>query len=615
MPSVPSFFSRTSPAIRFDQPPERMEGFERVVSPDCPEETKVSIHLQGTWVECPACLQLDYTVKGGTFHGASFPLREHAGTIAGLSFDVRGETGRGLFVRLTDATGQEHNCAFTLRGGRERVEWLFHRTKEERPFMASHAGGADDGLIHLPLQRILFGPGEAEDARGGVSIVSVEFGETLVDRETVTVDAANVGEPPRYVGSGFLHGITTNDPPDEFVAPLKPQLFRGRLRSIGGPGGYNPPEFFKRMERWGAQFQALACSEFRSQRSLARAPYQVVMSDEHGPQRVKDGPVWPGDDGDWSIWERTIHVLVEEVRRLGVDVEWDIWNEPNYSQFWKSTRERWLETWRRGVTLLRELEPDAVVIGPSFSTFDRDYIERFLRYAKEHDVLPSILCWHELTWLHRDHRAIVEHADCARAMMKRLGIPELPIDINEYCVEPYVPNVGAHGWYLAGIEAAGIRGTCHAIWNEPERTEDAPPVNLCNLLTADRDPKPRALWWFYRAYADLAGRMTPVAPGPSVNGVASVDAEAGTALALLGRDEDLGNVPVTVRVEGLTGGAFAGAKRVRVTAERIPYNGRDALDAPVKTVETEVALEAGALELTLPGFGYRDGYVVRVTAG
>ncbi len=56
-----------------------------------------------------------------------------------------------------------------------------------------------------------------------------------------------------------------------------------------------------------------------------------------------------------------------------------------------------MELWRRAVVVLRATDPDPVIVGPSTDGFDWAYITEFLLYCRDHNVLPDVINWHELT--------------------------------------------------------------------------------------------------------------------------------------------------------------------------------------------------------------------------
>jgi len=53
---------------------------------------------------------------------------------------------------------------------------------------------------------------------------------------------------------------------------------------------------------------------------------------------------------------------------------WNIWNEPNLNMFWKGTDQEYIELARQAAQKIRETDPDAYIIGGSFSRTPRSLI-------------------------------------------------------------------------------------------------------------------------------------------------------------------------------------------------------------------------------------------------
>ncbi|KAJ5906303.1 uncharacterized protein N7473_003219 [Penicillium subrubescens] len=45
---------------------------------------------------------------------------------------------------------------------------------------------------------------------------------------------------------------------------------------------------------------------------------------------------YPGDNGDWTLWDSYLTQLCSDIKRLGMTEGWviDIWNEPELVNFW-----------------------------------------------------------------------------------------------------------------------------------------------------------------------------------------------------------------------------------------------------------------------------------------
>jgi xylan 1,4-beta-xylosidase len=81
----------------------------------------------------------------------------------------------------------------------------------------------------------------------------------------------------------------------------------------------------------------------------------------------------------------------------GLDVLWDVWNEPNTGTFWQGTREQFFETYLRAYGVLRDqLGPDAWIGGPSITLYDHAFLAEFLDFCVANACEVNFLSWHEL---------------------------------------------------------------------------------------------------------------------------------------------------------------------------------------------------------------------------
>jgi hypothetical protein len=409
--------------------------------------------------------------------------------------------------------------------------------------------------------------------------------------ETVTVDFGRITGPATQRASGFLHSMTPDLPTDDLILPLKPRMSRM------GPGSVEQKK------------GAFGCHERVA--SLG-AMHQIVVSDGHG----YGGSGWPGDDGDWSRWENLVADMVKRASEAGYDFQWDLWNEPDIAQFWNPVPEnpaaqweRFEETWIRGYRIIRELDPDAVIVGPSNSGFDTNLFSviDFLGFAHDQEVLPDLVSWHE--W---HPSRIVPHVEETREFMRENGIPTIPISINEYVTHPHQTEPGILVWYFAALEEARVESAAHACWPEPDGASNCRRPQLDGILTGD-GKEPRSTWWVYRTYADITGELVKVEPGETTHGVAGYVPETGEARILLGRKGDEAT-SVEIDLTGLGGipGLVGPAETVRVTVERIPDSGWEALAKPRFVFGGRYRTEGGTLTLTLPSFGPTDAYSVAI---
>jgi len=408
------------------------------------------------------------------------------------------------------------------------------------------------------------------------------------------VDLAREIGPATFRASGFLHGMSKDEPPDELIRPLKPRLFRDRLTWRKGTCGVLGVH--ERVKALGAT-------------------HMWVVSDSHGYGRSRTRRWLPGEKGDFSRWEEIVEDAVKQILAAGCEVQYDIWNEPSIGMFWKpgiKTPEglnRWLKTWEVAFKKIRELAPKATIVGPSNGGYDPKFFKAFLEYAKANDCVPDIFSWHHMGL----DLGFERKAEAARALMKQVLGKELPISINEFAGPSFQVSPGALVQFFAVFERAKIASANKSCWGDPDG-QNCNNVSLNGLLTKPEN-RPRSVWWAYKCYADVTGTLVDVQRRGAIHGVAGHDADAKRARTVLGLFHGGGSGPHVVRFEGLekTPWLVAGDK-VRVKASWLPDTAFKPLDRPIVTVDGGYPTDGKTLSVGLPYVGNRDAYTVELSA-
>lgn len=400
----------------------------------------------------------------------------------------------------------------------------------------------------------------------------------VADAETVIVDFAALKGPAIHRASGFLLSISPEQPDDRLVRPLKPKLFRLRANEALNP------TLYQRVRSYGAVVQG-------------------IISDSYG----YPGPSgnWPGDGGDWTRWEQLVEELIREGNSKGLQLNWDIWNEPDHSQFWGRSSRQFFETWKRAVRTIRRVNPQAIIVGPSLANGPCNYLYGFLLSAHAHHVLPDIISWHDMDLDHPNNVVNV------RQFMAKHGIPDRPISINEFRYSDGTHRPGHLVWWLSHIEEEAPESAAYACWADREGYSNCEAYTLDGLL--DREGVPRASWFAHKGYAEITGRLVKVeVSGSRIAGIAGVDSDLQTGRMILGKRESLdasddGPVEVVFRnVDRLNSSLKEGEAFVR--AERIPDSG--VLDSPLVTIAGMYPVINGEVRVRLEDFGVGEAYTI-----
>ena len=250
---------------------------------------------------------------------------------------------------------------------------------------------------------------------------------------------------------------------------------------------------------------------------------------------------------------------------------------------------------------IKELDPEAKIIGPSTSIYTRPSLRNFLKYQKERDSLPDIVCWHQLA-----DEDITRICEDYRDLEKELGIKPIPITLNEYSGGKFMDeegNPGACAPLIAKFERLHIDSALLSYWNNQG--------TLGSLVTVEG--KPNGAYWFYKWYADMDGQMVLTIPEDAHNprlldGFACISEDKKEATVLLGGENE---GSASVRIIGIP--SCIGDK-VKVILEYTPFENRETeVAAPVFAWEKMYDVHDGSIEVELQNLNNRAGYRIHLS--
>lgn len=257
-------------------------------------------------------------------------------------------------------------------------------------------------------------------------------------------------------------------------------------------------------------------------------------------------------------------------------------------------------------TKLKQLDPNAKAIGPSYSWYNPNAMLGFMSYQKTQNTVPDINAWHQLggdnfTANHNDYRAIETS----------LGIAPRPISINEYSGAAWINDEGKPGAVaplIAKFERLKVDTAMQSYWDVPK------PGRLGSLLSSSTQRN--GGWWFYKWYGDMTGSMVSVTP-PNVNdvvaldGFANVDATRQYASLLFGGVTD-GSVNAVIK----NFPSFFGTNgsKVHVRAEWTPFVNRSTAVNTTNTLfEADYTIANNQITVPITGLYNNDGYRLYIT--
>ncbi|WP_417821941.1 GH39 family glycosyl hydrolase [Terasakiella sp.] len=353
----------------------------------------------------------------------------------------------------------------------------------------------------------------------GLSFFSAAEGDTPDYPKQLTLHLSSQTQANPSFVMGLIHGINGQQPADDVIDQAGFDYWRS---------GRTAEDFIARLQH-------------------RKAPYQFVLADSWGFSEKMKPP--------FSLkveWENHVRWLVRALKdKVWI---WEIWNEPDLKHFWRFSRQEYFETWKIAHDVIREeLGDTALIAGPSFVKFDKEYLQDFLDFALQEKLQVDVLTWHSL---HTRISAIPENVAYVRhhfmdnprytpLKIKRIHIDEFGGRGSQY-------SPGTTLTYLWQLENARIDAAAKACWpNLEESLYYCDSDTLSGLLTDDLKAK-RAPWWLFAKYNESRNALRLMIKGQTIwlPALAWED-DHGRAQMLFGLAE-ASNAPdnITVEIDG-----------------------------------------------------------------
>jgi len=401
----------------------------------------------------------------------------------------------------------------------------------------------------------------------------------------LTVDCSNVLRKATHCANGSLYGLIENVPPEDkymsLVDDIHPYVMRNPAR--GKPGNQHP---------FGDAIDVA--------KRLSKTPGALVSVD-----LADILPYWPYQWPGMEKWLDEVRSFIRDKKASGL-TNWygyEIWNEAENT--WRdSNGYSFLEFWKETYKVIREMDPDEKIIGPCDGLYSEQRMRPFLEFCKKNDVMPDIMCWHELMGI----ELIPGRYKAYRELEKSLGIPELPITINEYCdIEHELEGQpGSSARFIGKFERYKVESALISWWFVPQ------PGHLGSLLATDSEKG--AGWWFYKWYGDMTGDMVYVKPpndnSKLIDGAACVDEDEEYVSFIFGGPNDGTVNAIFVNLPSFIGDV------ANVKFEKIDWKHKDAVSLGPDTVfEKNYAVSNGQMSINLTGMNASSGYRLYITKG
>lgn len=322
--------------------------------------------------------------------------------------------------------------------------------------------------------------------------------------------------------------------------------------------------------------------------------------------------------------ERVKQTVTETAKKPYADkVVYCIYNEMDNGQWYGDFKEyenriKTYEAWKATYALVRSIDPNAKIGGPSYCNYTSAYIREFLEYCKAEDCLPDTMIWHELgkssLYMWEEHFADYD------TICTELNIEKIPVCITEYGLMSTNGIPGESVKWISRIESVKCEG-CVAYWRLANNLSD---------VAAD-DTTPNSNWWAYFWYNAMRGETVQSTSKDlfqsnmgkfltcqskslkysGFTGLAAIDEKNGEIQILAGGS----NRSSDIVLENLSAtDTFKNATSVCVTAEYVDYKGLSGAVYTPKTAFTRICpVTDGKVTIALNDILYTQCYHITVT--
>ncbi|KAH7171002.1 glycoside hydrolase superfamily, partial [Dactylonectria macrodidyma] len=320
---------------------------------------------------------------------------------------------------------------------------------------------------------------------------------------------------PQQLASGILYGIPDQQGqiPDKYYTGMGFKYSRAGGAQLPGQGWIGSLDGYK------TRFQS-ALSNYQTTRKYGGTfillPHDIWGADGTQASNV----VYPGDDGDWSFYDKYLTQLISDMKKNNMidGVVIDIWNEPDGTGFWNRPQSQYLELWGRTYYKFKKALPRCATSGPSLAGApdkSNTWWTNWAAFIAKNGSIPTQYSWH----MEGGGGDMQSSVSTYKDILQSNGLAtDHVININEYGV-PSEQGPSGSAWWIAQLErvnAYGLRGN----WLSGEALHDFM-ANLLGKRHADDsayDYKaggywPTGAWQVYKYYTkSMAGTRLQTEP-------------------------------------------------------------------------------------------------------
>lgn len=420
------------------------------------------------------------------------------------------------------------------------------------------------------------------------TLVSVPTMSQAAFVPTLTIDMGEKTGQLRHGSSGFLYGLGSDGTPSvNTLTPLKPSTAVQKA-----PDGLQHPT---------GDVMDVAGTFI----SAGGEQVQIYLQDIYA--------LWPYEQTSFEEYLSHIEVMVPKIvalRDSNPDYKGKFvyvpFNEPDgiwYGNIGNdaSVQARFNENWLEAYTLIKRIDPDALIGGISCANYLLGAYEAWIKFCVENDCEPDYITWHELQV--GDLTDFKGNLDHYRSLEAKYGMEEREIIINEYAERNHCSVPGKLVNWIALFEENKVSG-CLPYWHNAGNLND---------IVADNN-EPNGAWWLYKWYGDMSGEtlaLTTNTARAEFYGLASIDDNKKSANVIFGGAEGNANIVL----ENITmAEPFFDAETVDVVVEATYWTAFHGVagEPPVIIKGTYPVID-GAVTISLSGMEENAAYNITVS--
>lgn len=283
--------------------------------------------------------------------------------------------------------------------------------------------------------------------------------------------------------------------------------------------------------------------------------------------RASESPASPPID--YRLWKQQVKDYVQYAADNHLNInKWNVWNE-----YWGVTEDQHNEMYKQAWNAIKEIMPNATVIGSSNDHFDAASLQRFMDYSFANGLTIDNISWHEIIdpgASYQGHQNVI----------KQYAQDKESLGIKEYNNEEFGSNDDTQNLsqgnlvnWLAVNEDASVGSSFKSVWDAWNSLSDTLAIDPSTSTFATR----RTTWWAMKAYGEMSGtRVQVIQPGNGTYAIAAKDVAQGEAKILIGNKDAGWNGDAVNLTLNLSNQPFAGST-VRIDKYRVTSTENDGL--------------------------------------